>query len=146
MNFPRSHVSIFVCLYVKISVLVEPKTNQAVASFLVAFSRAARSRLIFRRSLNQVTSLATFPSLARCLRLFKCDQSSPTPTSTPNAGFSFFGSGGGGGRALVLHNQTSVVVGSNSPLAFRADLLIVAKRCCISSSERVRAVWNFSIS
>lgn len=119
--------------------------NQTVVSF-AAFSRAARSRLIFSRSFNQVTSLATFSSLARCLRLFKCDQSSPTPTLIPNAGFSGLGSGGGEGRALALHSQTSVVAGSKFPLAFRADLLIVAKRCWISSSERVRTVWNFSTS
>jgi hypothetical protein len=131
---------------VKIGALNRTAMDQANVCFSPAFSRAARSRLTVARSFNQITSLATFPSLARCLLLFKCDQSSPTPTSAPNTGFAFFGSGGGGGRAFIFHNQTSVVVGNTFTLAFRADLLIVARRCWTSSSERVRTVCDFSTS
>src|SRR5882757_2022903 len=80
-------------------------------------------------------SRSTFSFLARCLRLFKWLQSSPTPTSAAvsrgrpsNSDLESVEEGeglGGGGGVDVFHNQVFLGATSNKACSFRAALVTV---------------------
>lgn len=93
--------------------------------------------------LSHFTSLFTLASRALLLRLLRCDQSSPTPTASPNT--LTIGSGfGGAGMVFGLKAQISLLV--RSAAVFLAALERELREAFISSWDMTDFMCTFVIS